>query len=39
MNCEARTEMNGDIATVQTVHELRHRWKPHKERLLGVRSL
>jgi hypothetical protein len=26
--------MNSDVTTVQTVHDLRHRWKPHKERLL-----
>jgi len=32
---EARNAMNGDTATVRTVHELRRRWKPHKERLLA----
>jgi hypothetical protein len=25
--------MSDIITTVQTVHDLRHRWKPHKERL------
>ncbi len=25
-----------EIATAQTVHDLRHRWKPHKERLLAL---
>lgn len=25
--------MNNDITTAQTVHDLRRRWKPHKERL------
>ena len=25
--------MNSEITTVQTVHDLRHRWKPHKERV------
>ncbi len=26
--------MNRESATIPTVRELRHRWKPHKERLL-----
>ena len=28
--------MNSEITTVQTVHDLRHRWKPHKERFLAA---
>ena len=28
--------MNTEIATIQTVHDLRRRWKPHKERLLAA---
>lgn len=28
--------MSGDTATVPTVHDLRHRWKPHKGRLLAA---
>ncbi len=28
--------MNIVLTTVQTVHELRHRWKPHKERLAAL---
>jgi hypothetical protein len=30
--------MNAEAATVQTVRDLRHRWKPHKERLLATRG-
>ena len=33
---EAKTNMNGEAATVQTVRDLRRRWKPHKERLLNL---
>ena len=25
-----------EIATIQTVHDLRRRWKPHKERLAAA---
>jgi len=28
--------MNNDVMTIQTVHDLRHRWKPHKERLAAL---
>jgi len=28
--------MNSDVTTVQTVHDLRHRWNPHKEQLLAA---
>lgn len=28
--------MNNGTAIVETVHDLRHRWKPHKERLLAA---
>ncbi len=28
--------MNEEITTVQTVHDLRHRWKPRKERLAAL---
>ncbi len=28
--------MNGETATIQTVRDLRRRWKPHKERLAAV---
>jgi hypothetical protein len=28
--------MNSDTATVPSVHDLRRRWKPHKERLLAL---
>lgn len=31
--CEAKTNMNDQATIVQTVRDLRHRWKPHKERL------
>src|SRR5689334_23162397 len=27
--------MTYETTTIQTVHDLRHRWKPHKERLLS----
>ena len=30
--CTGQTEMP-EIATIPTVHDLRRRWKPHKERL------
>jgi hypothetical protein len=30
--------MNNETTTVQTVHDLRHRWKPHKERLLALKG-
>lgn len=30
--------MNSDVATVLTVHDLRRRWKPHKERLAALGS-